>query len=59
MKDNSKSDEENRQDFIERIRAVLYRRKSNNSKLITSVARTIKRKKYNNKRLCYSNQTKS
>ncbi len=45
LKDNSKSDEENRQDFIERIRAVLYRRKGNKSQLIASVSRAIKRKK--------------
>lgn len=45
LRDTSKSREDNYQDFIEKIRTVLYRRKSNKSALITSVSKAIKRKK--------------
>lgn len=43
--DDDNNDEEKSQAFIERIRNVLYRRKSNKSALITSVAKAVRRKK--------------
>lgn len=45
LRDTNKSKEDNYQEFIEKIRTVLYRKKSNESALITSVSRAIKRKK--------------
>lgn len=45
LRGNSNNDEEKSQVIIERIRNVLYRRKSNKSALITSVAKAVRRKK--------------
>ena len=45
LRGDSNNDEEKSQAFIERIRNVLYRRKSNKSVLITSVAKAVRRKK--------------
>ena len=45
LRDNQKDEDENYQDFIERIRKVLYKKKNYKSALITSVAKAVKRKK--------------
>lgn len=44
-KNSEKSEEDSNQESIERIRRVLYRRKSNKSVLIESVSKAVKRKK--------------
>lgn len=45
LRDTQKDEDENYQDFIERIRKVLYKKKNYKSALITSVAKAVKRKK--------------
>jgi hypothetical protein len=45
LRDSQKDEDENYQDFIERIRKVLYKKKNYKSALITSVAKAVKRKK--------------
>ena len=45
LRDSQKDEDENYQDFIERIRIVLYKKKNYKSALITSVAKAVKRKK--------------
>ena len=45
LRDNQKDEDENYQDFIERIRKVLYKKKNYKSALIASVAKAVKRKK--------------
>ena len=45
LRDNQKDEDENYQDFIERIRKVLYKKKNYKSALITSAAKAVKRKK--------------
>ena len=45
LRDSQKDEDENYQDFIERIRKVLYKKKNYKSALIASVAKAVKRKK--------------
>ena len=45
LRDNERDEDGNYQDFIERIRNVLYQKKSYKSALISSVAKAVKRKK--------------